>query len=203
MRILALGLLLLLTGCGALGALGNASRPLDVYELRAPEGLPVAASPLRREVIVELPSATGTLDTDRIMIRPDAFQAQYLPDARWGEEVPVMVQTLMVRSLSSTDGILYVGRRPLGGGGDFAIVTDLVDFQAELRDEGLPIVRVAMNIRIVREADVAIVASRSFAAEAEADGTEIEQIVAAFDTATDRLLTDFTTWTMARLGRPL
>ena len=202
MRVILFGLVLLLGGCGTLGALGQASRPLDVYELRAPSDLPVAASPLRREVIVELPTATGTLDTDRIMIRPDSLQAQYLPDARWGEEAPAMMQTLLVRALTATGGILYVGRRPLGGGGDFAVVSDLVDFQAEIRD-GAPVVRVALNLQLGREAYGAIIASRAFAAEAPADGTDTDQIVAAFDTAADMVLREVTLWTMARLGRPL
>ncbi|MBF9031144.1 hypothetical protein HKCCE3408_12140 [Rhodobacterales bacterium HKCCE3408] len=203
MRLIALGFCLLLAGCGTLGALGSASRPLDVYELRAPTDIGQASgSPLQRVVTVELPETSGTLDTDRIMIRPDNLQAQYLPDARWGEEVPVMVQTLMLRSLSSTGGILYVGRRPLASSGDYAIVTELVDFQAEARETGA-VVQISMTVRILRESDAVIFATRTFSSEAVAADTDTETLVAAFDTAMSDLLRSFTPWAMARMGRPL
>ncbi|MBF9036429.1 hypothetical protein HKCCE2091_19500 [Rhodobacterales bacterium HKCCE2091] len=205
MRILiAIALLALLPSCGALGALGGASRPLDVYELRPPANLPTTSgTPLQREVVVGLPVASGTIDTDRIMIRPDPYQAQYLPGARWGEEAPKMVQTLMVRSLSATGGLLYVGRDPLSSYGDYSIVTDLVDFQAEASGDEPPLVRIAMTVRILRERDVVVFASRNFAAEAVAAGTDADEVVAAFDAAMSEILAEFTPWAMARLGRPL
>lgn len=195
----------LLAGCTAIGALGDATTPLNVYDLRAPVGAPVAiGNPLARDVIVELPTTSGVLDTDRIMIRPDAVQAQYLPDARWGDEVPVMLQTLMLRSLENTNGLRYVGRRPLAGSGDFAIVTELVDFQAELAADGVSaIVVMRMTSRVVRERDASIVSSRSFSASAAAPSTENDDLIAAFDLAADSLMIDFAAWTMSTLGRRL
>lgn len=196
--LLSIIAVLTLSGCSILGG-----ETLDVYELRPPRDLPVStAAPLRREVIVELPSTTGTLETDRIMIRPDAVQAQYLPGVRWGEETPIMVQSLMLRALNATGGVLFVGRRPLGSGGDFALVTDLVDFQAEVRGDDV-VARVALDVRMVRERDVAIVASQAFASEAVAESDDTEAIIAAFNAASDAVLQDFTRWSMARLGRPL
>lgn len=187
-----------LAGCSLLGG----SEALDIYELRAPTDLPTVPTPAPRIVTVELPEATGTLDTDRILIRPDSLQAQYLPGARWGEETPIMMQTLMLRSLQATQGLTYVGRRPLGSSGDFAIVSDIIDFQAETLGD-TAVTRVTLEVRVVRERDAAIVAGRTFSQETTAQSTSTEDLIAAFDAATDTLLTEFTTWTMARLGRPL
>jgi cholesterol transport system auxiliary component len=198
-------LLAALSGCSALGALGDATTPLDVYDLRAPEGAPVArGGPLSREVIVEVPTTSGVLNTDRIMIRPDALQAQYLPDARWGDEVPVMIQTLMLRALENTGGLRYVGRRPLAGSGDFAIVTELMDFQAEVANgsDGA-IVVIRLTSRIVRESDARVVASQTFSTRAVAASTDTADVVAAFDEASDQLLIAFADWTFAALGRRL
>ena len=194
-----------LAGCSALGALGDASTPLSVYDLRAPQGAPVVqGSALARDVIVELPTTSGVLQTDRILIRPDALQAQYLPDVRWGDEVPVMMQTLMLRALENTNGLRYVGRRPLAGSGDYAIVTELVDFQAELTGTGeTAVVLIRMTSRLVREADASVVASRTFSANAPALSTETPALVDAFDQATDEILIEFADWTMTTLGRRL
>lgn len=201
----AVVLLPLIAGCSAIGALGDATTPLSVYDLRAPVGAPVAqGNPLARDVIVELPTTSGVLETDRIMIRPDAVQAQYLPDARWGDEVPVMLQTLMLRSLENTNGVTYVGRRPLAGSGDYAIVTELVDFQAELAPDGVgALVVMRMTSRMVREQDASIVSSRSFSTSVAAPSTQNADLVAAFDLAADSLMIDFADWTMTTLGRRL
>jgi len=188
-----------LSGCSALSALSGATAELDVYELRAPAGGPVAARPLDRHLIVEVPTTAGALDTDRIMIRPNALQAQYLPDARWGEPVPVMVQTLMLRSFENTQGLRYVGRRPVGPGGDYALITEISDFQAEVAGEGASI-RLRLTARLVREADARIVASRTFSPGAEAAGTDTIVVVEAFDRAVAGLMRDVTGWVMASLG---
>jgi cholesterol transport system auxiliary component len=159
---------------------------------------------LAQDVVVEIPTPSGVLNTDRIMIRPDTLQAQYLPDVRWGDEVPVMMQTLMLRSLENTNGLRYVGRRPLAGSGDYAIVTELVDFQAELMPDGTgAIVSISMTSRLVRERDASIVASRTFRSQQTAASTDTSAIVLAFHRASDALLVDFADWTISALGRRL
>ncbi len=207
-RIAALCMLPVLSGCAVfdtIGAIGDVSVPLSVYDLRAPEGAPVVqGSALASDVVIELPTTSGVLQTDRILIRPDDIQAQYLPDVRWGDEVPVMMQTLMLRALENTNGLRYVGRRPLAGSGDYAIVTELVDFQAELSADGLgAVVLIRMTSRLVREADASVIASRTFSANATATSTLTPSLIVAFDQASDELLIDFADWTMSTLGRRL
>ncbi|MFZ5963208.1 ABC-type transport auxiliary lipoprotein family protein [Thalassococcus sp. BH17M4-6] len=203
-RVIPFLALLVLSGCSALSALGDATETLDVYELRAPDTLPVASRTLPLQVTVELPTTSGALVTDRIMIKPDALQAQYLPGARWSEETPVMVQTLLLRSLEQTNGLSYVARRPLGAGGDIAILTEVTDFQAESPNEDAPVtVTLRMTSRLVRERDVSIRASRTFTATAQAASTDVGDVVAAFDRASDQLLQDFATWAVTSLGARL
>ncbi|WP_043771984.1 ABC-type transport auxiliary lipoprotein family protein [Roseivivax isoporae] len=191
--------LLLGPGCSALSALGEATAVLDVYELRAPEAVPTG--PRRSlEVTVVLPTTTGALDTDRIMVKPDPLAAQYLPDARWGEEVPVLVQSLMLRTLQETEAFAYVGRDPLGISGDVAVVADVIDFQAEADADGPgATVRLQLSVQAVRESDVAILSSRTFEATARAADTETRTIVAAFDAASAQLLVAFAEWAVGAL----
>lgn len=190
-----------LSGCGALGALGDVSTALDVYELRTPAPDAPAARALQRDVIVELPTSGGTLDTDRILIRPNPLQAQYLPDARWSDPTPLMVQTMMLRALEATGGLRYVGRQPLGGSGDFAVVTELTDFQAELQDDGeTAMVRLGLVSRVVREADAGIVAGRTFAVSAPAASVDTQPLIAAFDSAASRLFADHAAWVLGVVG---
>ena len=202
---LSMVLLSVLSGCSALGALSDVTTPLDVYDLRAPEGAAVAqGGTLARDVVVELPNTSGVLNTDRIMIRPDALQAQYLPDVRWGDEVPVMLQTLMVRALENTNGLRYVGRRPLAGSADYAIVTELVDFQVEPGPDGIGSqVAISLTSRLVREDDAVVISTRTFNIIQPVPSTDTPTLISAFDLASDAFLTQFANWTITALGRRL
>lgn len=192
-----------LAGCAAISAVSDAATPLDVYELRVPAGITASTrTPLPRDVIVEVPTTSGALDTDRIMIRPNALQAQYLPDVRWSETTPVMVQTLMLRAIEATGAVRYVGRTPLGVSGDYAVVTEVVDFQAEV-DPGGTGARVDLRllVRVVREQDASIIASRTFAATAPVGSTDTPPVIEAFDAASDQVFTEFAAWMQSTLIR--
>lgn len=188
----------LLAGCSAISAISDATTPLNVFELRVPPELPVWQNrALQRDVVIELPTSGGALATDRIMVRPSPLQAQYLPEVRWSEPTPVMVQTLMLRTLDATQGLRYVGRRPLGASGDFAIVSELVDFHAVLAPESdAATVEVRLIARVVREADVRIVASRTFTASVPVASSETVTLVDGFDAAVAQVMTEFAGWAL-------
>lgn len=195
-RTIAVIGLAFMSGCAAISAVSDAATPLDVFELRAPESIQASQRrPLDRDVIIELPTTSGALATDRIMIRPNALQAQYLPDVRWSEPTPVMVQTLMLRAIEATGAVRYVGRKPLGVSGDFALVTEVVDFQAELNPDGeTATVYAKWLVRIVREQDARIIATRTFAAQVPSSSTETMAVVDAFSAASDQVLVAFAEW---------
>ncbi len=132
-RILALcALVLLVPGCAAISTLTQSSRPLEIFELRTPDLPPVGSAGRGVEVVIEEPATGGTLATDRIMIRPGPLQAQYLPGARWADPAPAMLQTLILRSVLESGAVGSAGRRSVGGAADYAVLSELTDFQAEI-----------------------------------------------------------------------
>jgi len=194
------GAMALLSGCGALSAIGDATTPLDAYELRAP-ALPQAGRMLGRALSVELPTSSGALETDRILIKPNAVQSLYLPGARWSDQAPAMFQTVMLRAFEDTGALSYVGRRPLGGSGDFALISEITDFQAELSEDGnSAIARIRLTARMVRESDARVMARRSFQALAPVASTETLDIVQAFNVASDEVLGDLVRWGLEVIG---
>lgn len=189
-----------LSGCGALSALNDASIPLDAFELRAP-ALPQAGRMLTRGLSIEPPSTSGALDTDRILIRPNAVQSLYLPGVRWADDAPKMVQTLMLRAFEDTGALSYVGRRPLGGGGDLALISEITDFQAELLADGdSAATRIRLTARLVREADARVLARRSFQAVSSSESTETLALVEAFNRASDEVVGEIVRWALGSLG---
>ena len=196
---LLLSLTLLLPACGALKALeGEPDR--DVYELRAPPVTAGQCSGARgTELVVEPPKARETLDSPRIMIRPSVLETQYLPDAVWGEPVPAMVQRLLVETLGNYDAFGHVGREPLGLAGDYALLTEISNFNAELQGNGA-LVRMTVEAQLIREMDASVVGRSRFEVTTESPSTRTADLVPAFDAAALQLITEMTSWALGRAG---
>jgi cholesterol transport system auxiliary component len=191
----------LLAGCGAISALNDAGTALDAYDLQAPRDLPQAARMVQRSLSIDPPATVGALDTDRILLRPNPVQSLYLPKARWTDKAPLMVQSLLLRSFEDTNALAYVGRRPLGGTGDFALVSEITDFQAELApDRQSATIRLRLTARMVREADANVLARRSFTASAPAASLETLDLVQAFNVASDQMLREIVQWGLGSMG---
>lgn len=191
---------LALPGCSALKVLeGEPNR--DVFELRLPQDLPRQCGAAGRggELVIELPKASGTLDSERIMIRPSELQTQYLPDAQWGDTVPVMLQTLLVRGFGTNDSFRHVGRAPLGSAGDHALISEITDFNAQQQGKGA-VIRLAVSAQIVREMDASVIARRSFVATAVVPSTRTNDLIPAFDAANQQLIRDMTDWGLSAVG---
>lgn len=200
-RILPLLAVFALSGCAAITSIGDATTPLEAYDLRAPTDMPAVEGRLQRDLVIETPTTGGALDTDRIMIRPGPLQAAYLPGVRWTDDTPVMLTTLMVRSLNDTGALRYVGRRPIGGTADYTLISELTDFQAEQEAEGDAVtVRVRLTARLVRDEDAAILGSRTVQSTATVASPEVRDVVAGLNAATATMLRDLTSWTLRQMG---
>jgi cholesterol transport system auxiliary component len=137
------------------------------------------------------------------MIRPAPLQAQYLPGVRWADTAPVMVQTLMVRSLAETGTFGSVGRGPVGTVPDFTALSELTDFQAETTEDArTATVRVRVVMRLVRESDAKVVATRTFSIATTAGSTDTKSIVVAFDESVSRLLPAMVSWLASNSVKP-
>ena len=200
MTFQSLALVLLLTGlsgCAALTSVNDASVELDAYTLAPLAVVETATRPVH--LVVQLPTSAGALATDRILIKPSALQAQYLPDGRWTDPAPVLVQTLLLASLQNAGGFQLVDR---DGGGlmpDYTLMTEVQDFQAEPSGpEGPVTVRIRVAMTLIRESDLSIAASRQFSATASAASDSTPALIMAFYTALREALTDVVNWTRAQ-----
>lgn len=191
MRWLALLTLIALPACGALS---SATRELDAYTLT-----PVAASgPAAtgsRHLVVELPGSPGALATDRILVKPLPYQAQYLVDARWTEPAPALMQTLLVASFQNLGGFRLVERTGAGLMPDYTLMTELQAFQAEPQASGQATVTVAAVLTIIRESDRRVLATRRISATEVVASDETLVIVAGFDRAVQAVLAETVRWT--------
>lgn len=191
----------LLSGCGALSSLSKAGAELDAYTLTAATS-PEPPAGGRRHLIVELPTAAGALETDRILIKPLPYQAQYLPDGRWSEPAPELVQTLLIASFQNLGGFALVGRTGNGLIPDYTLMTEVQAFQVEplSAQPGAFDVKVSLMLTLIRESDRRIVASRRLAASETLGSDDTQALVAAFDRVLQVVLRDAVRWTAGQAG---
>ena len=183
-----------LSGCGAISSLSKAGAELDAYTLSPASGSGTPARG-RGHLIVELPSSAGALATDRILIKPVRYQAQYLPEGRWIEPAPALLQTLLVASFQNVGGFKLVGRTANGLNPDYTLMTELMDFQVEPSADQF-VVRITMMMTLIRESDRRVVASRRFSASETTASDDTQALVAAFDRALQGLLQEIVGWTV-------
>lgn len=196
-RATLLGGACVLAGCNAITALNSASQPLDTYDLSPAPG----ASGGRRSgrtLLVARPEASAAIATDRIMVKPDATSITYLPDARWTDELPAVFQTLLVRSISGTGRLGYVGNSEGGPVPDTALLVRMDAFEVQVMGEGAFLASVDVALTLLNDKSQRVIGTRSFAQTAPATDDSPKAIVTAFQSLLDQMLPAMTDWVVAR-----
>ncbi len=189
------------TVLGGCGTLSKATENLDAYILSALPGRGDGHGS-NGHLVVELPTSSGSLATDRILIKPNALQAQYLPKGRWVDATPLLLQGLLVSSLQNSGAFRLVGRDSAGLVPDYRLLVEVNDFQAEAPAAGVTAtpVRIGLTMTLVRDGDGTLIATRRFEQSALATNSDTLAVVAAFEDATRKMLSDAVIWIL-RLTR--
>ena len=185
----------------ACGTLSKATEELDAYTLSPLPGSGKERSS-SRHLVVDLPTSSGALVTDRILIKPNPLQAEYLPKGRWVDTTPLLLQGLLVSSRQNRGAFRLVGRDSAGLVPDYLLLAEINEFQAEApaAGESATPVRVGLTMTLVRDGDGTLIATRRFDQTALATSSDTLAVVAAFEDATRKMLSDAVIWTL-RLTR--
>jgi cholesterol transport system auxiliary component len=187
-----------LSGCGALSSLNAAAQPLDTYDLR-PAGGSKSGGKTSRTLLIARPQTSAALATDRIMIKPDPASITYLPDARWSDELPAVLQTLLIRSIAETGRVAYVGRSDAGPVPDKALLCRIDAFEVNAMADGRFEVRVEIDLTLINDRDQRVVGSRLYSGSNQVSSDQPEAIVAAFQAIMNDLLPTMADWTIERV----
>src|SRR5690606_23885591 len=106
-------------GCAALPGMGP--KPLDTFELTAPETLSSGRKLPRRQVLIAEPVALKALDSSNIVIRSSATSVEYLAGAQWSDRLPKIVQARLAEAFQSTGRLGGVGLPGQGLAVDYQI----------------------------------------------------------------------------------
>ena len=193
-RWLSSAIALALAGCASLLGVGPAPHLYRVSPDSAyPPNLPHPAG----QLLVDVPLAPAGLDTARIALSRSAVSIDYFADSEWVDRVPLMVQTALLDSFENSKAITAIDRESVGLRADLILQTEIRHFEAlyDSRD-GLPEVWVAINARLVDPSGREVVVHAAFERRKQAQGSDIAQIVLAFDEALGGVMEDIVLWTV-------
>ncbi len=164
--------------------------PLATYDLSAPQGFSGRAATSKGVLVVELPTAIQTVDSNRMVARSGG-QVSYVPGSQWTDRLPSLVQTRIVQSFENAGRIGSVGRSQDRLSGDYQLITDIRAFEIDV--EGGSTARVEIAAKIVdRRGKVR--SGRVFEASAPASAITGPAASTALDTALGQVLTQMVGW---------
>ena len=188
----ALSLAFLLVACA--GMPPGSGAPPDLYTLTPKSTYSADLPTVTWQLAIEVPVAAESLNNSRIALRHDPLSLLYYKGARWTERAPVMVQTLLIESFENSGKIVAVARKATDIRADYVLKTDLREFQAEYDAGGAPVAHVRLNAKLVVMPKRAIIASKTFESSVQAAGSNVSQVIAAFDLALGRTLKQIVEW---------
>ena len=183
----------LLSACAVLSA---GEDPPSLYTLTPKNTFDASLPRVSWQLVVEPPTAAAYLNTSRIALAMTPTSADYYAKSAWTDRAPLMVQTLMVESLENSRRIVGVGRDALSVRPAYVLQSELREFQAEYFRDKPPSVHVRVVVRLVRQSDRQIVASRGFERCVRASADQIPAVVQAFDEALGGVLRSLVAWTL-------
>jgi cholesterol transport system auxiliary component len=192
-RLLLAALTLVPAGCGSLLPTGGV--PPKLYTL-TPASDFGAGTPVRWQLLVDIPVSPAALDTERIALSRSAITIDYYAEAAWTDRAPLMIQSLLVQSFENSGRITAIGRESLALRADYVLRPELRHFEAEYRNGAAPSARVAVGVKLVKLPERAIAAQRNFEASAPAAANEMAAIVESFDKALHDAMRQIVDWTL-------
>jgi cholesterol transport system auxiliary component len=176
----------------------------QIYRLSSLSDDPPNGPSLHKRLVIDVPSASESLDTDRIALTRNRTRFDYYADSIWTDRVPVLLQGRLIEAFENDGHIAEVGRDASALTPDYLLETEIRDFEARYGgpDGQPPAVAVALVLSLVRMPDRQMAGQTLITATASAARNDLDSIVEAFDVAVGKAMTGSVAWTLRTMGRP-
>jgi cholesterol transport system auxiliary component len=176
----------------ALGLAGClAATPPITYDLTSASKVPMRRQS-SRVVVITLPVAVQTYDTQRVVVRDVGNVLSYLPDAQLSDTLPRLVQTRLLQTFQASN-FPNIGRPDDQLSVDVTLATDLQAFEIDASKGNLA--TVTINAKLVDERRGLIFASRSFSATQPSTTEPAAAAIGGLDTALRQVMAEILLWT--------
>ncbi len=181
---------LVLAGC----AIGN--KPPATYDLIAPRAFAGSKTPAPYQLVVYQPVAVGALDTNRLMVRPQADQVSYYKGVAWSDSLPALVQARLIESFQNSGAVKSVSATS----GQYGLATEIRAFQVDVTT-GRTSVEIDIFAKLIDNSSGRIIATRGFSSRVPAATDAPADVIAALNQAFTQVVQDTTTWVAASSRR--
>jgi phospholipid/cholesterol/gamma-HCH transport system substrate-binding protein len=131
-------------------------------------------------------------NTDKILLQPASGESTDLPDAKWSDNLPILVQDKVIQTFENAGYAKSISRTREGITGDYQLLIDIRRFHVSMAAE--PATADVAFVAKVLDRDGKIVGAQEFQATAPAKGSDAQAYVAALDDAFAKLLSDLVVW---------
>ncbi len=168
----------------------------QTYLLAAASDSAATASPLAGgaatgSVTVQVlrPLAAPGLDTEQIALLRDAQRLDYYAASRWPAPLPDLLQTLAIDALRASGRFRAVQSDATAFAADEVLQIEIRHCEVVYATEGTPVVHVQLLATLGHQGDRSLVGSVTAGSEVAAAANRMQSVVAAFQEAVNRSLT--------------
>jgi cholesterol transport system auxiliary component len=197
-RTVLLGLPLALSACSGLL---QGKPPPKLYTLTPARDFAAGLPTVKAQLLVDVPVASGAVDSERIALMRGAVSVDYFADAAWTDRAPALVQSLLIESFENTGKIGAIGRDTVALRADYVLTPELRDFTAVYGNGAVPTVRIRIGLKLIRMDDRRIIGQNQFEAAVDANQDSIISVVEAFDAALHQVMSAIVNWALPALVR--
>jgi len=182
---------------GLLGGLerltgGGAKPNVPTYDVSAVKDFPALGTKPSWQLVVPEPSALLAVNSDKIHVRPaDAAETTDIPDAKWTDNVPILLQEKIIQTFENAGYSQAVSRPRDGFDAAFQLVLDIRSFS--LVSGATPEGELSFEAKILGPGGK-IVAAKAFHTTAPAPGTDAPGAAAALNAAFAKAASELVPW---------
>lgn len=180
-------------GVSSCAVLQGGEAPRETYELTAISDFGGLRARTRAQILIKAPSALKSVDSDRIVIRPDPAIVTYLAGAQWSDTLPRMVQSKLVAAFENTGA---TGATAQPGDGlviDYQLVSEIRRFGIDSQSRSA---RIEMSVKLLSDRSGRVRQTRIFRASSPVSGSTSDAYFSALDRAFDTLTRDIVVWVL-------
>jgi cholesterol transport system auxiliary component len=174
-----------------------------MYRLTPQSDDPPDGPLLQSQLVIDLPTAPQSLDTDRIALMRGTAEFDYYADSNWTDRLPVLLQDMLVTAFENNGRIPDVVRSPDTLGPGYVLETDIQEFEARYASSAAepPAVVVGLMLRLVKLPDHRTVARMQVTEQSPAARNNLDSIVVAFDAAAGRAMDRSVPWALHAISQ--
>jgi cholesterol transport system auxiliary component len=198
-RIALVLLLPVVAGCLQLP---TASDPMRVVAPRLQLDANPAWPAVDWTLLVQRPVADQMRGSGRIVVTTGGTRLAFYPGVMWLDELPDMLQALVIQGFADSGRIAGVAR-PGAARGTHYLAIDIRRFDAVERPDRSLEVAVTLYVNLIDVPTAGILASRNIGVQVPVAGTGIEALTHSFESAISDVVTELVGWTLtAGAGDP-